>query len=213
MVTNKEIYEQTLPDGKIFGEIGVRDIRRFEDTTKYVYSRVASLLDVGCCTGDWLNHITQNFDIKEHVGVDVAANRIAEAKRRYPDLNLKVGFAEELKFAQHSFDVVTCCEVLEHVPDWMKVFQSLFYFADKQVLITVPYCEEILHTVCIHCGESTPMYGHLRSYVEDTFPAVEGWSVRFSRIRDRSPLGTMARKVYRYLRPHYPWLLVDYRRD
>lgn len=211
-IANKEIYEQRLPDGKIWGEITNRDIKRFEDTSKHICPGAESLLDVGCFYGHWLNFICRRHTLKKHLGIDVAENRINEAKRLFPHLNVKVCSADELDLPEKSFDVITCLEVLEHIPDWLKVFHSLFRFAAKQVIITVPYREQIQYTVCVNCGKPTPLYGHLRSYSEDSFPEIRGWSLNFTKIRDKDPQGSFARKIYRFFKPHYPWLLVNYRR-
>ena len=186
-VTNKEIYEQRLPDGKIWGEITDRDIKRFEDTSKHVCLDAESLLDVGCFCGHWLNFICRRHTLKKHLGIDVAESRINYTRQLFPELDVKICSAEELDLPEKSFDVVTCLEVLEHIPDWLKVFHSLFRFAAKQVLITVPYREKILYTICLHCAKPTPVYGHLRSYSEDSFPQVPRWSLRFVKIRDRDP--------------------------
>lgn len=212
-MTNKEIYEQRLGNGSLYGEIGPRDFKRFEDTAKHIHRMAESVLDVGCFCDDWLHYVLKHRpSIRKHLGIDVAQNRIDKAKRLYPELNVKIAFAEQLDFPSASFDVVTCLEVLEHIPDWLSVFNTLFRFAKKQVLITVPYREKVTYTVCIHCGKSTPIWGHLRSYSEDMFPPVSGWSLSFAKVRDRNPEATLVRKVYRFFRPHYPWLLVNYQR-
>lgn len=213
-VTAKDVYETVLEDGKIFGSLSGRDINRYEDTAHYVRKDANSILDVGCFCGEWLNYVTtHNTNLTSHLGVDVAANKIAEAKRRFPQLTLKAGFAEELDLGEGSFDTVTCLEVLEHIPDWLSVFHSLFRFARKQVLITVPYNENIRSMVCIHCAKETPMWGHLRSYTEETFPEVPGWRKTFAKIKDRNPAWPFPVKIYRMFYPNYPWILVSYERD
>jgi ubiquinone/menaquinone biosynthesis C-methylase UbiE len=210
-IPNKEIYEQTLPDGKLLGKIGPRDLKRFEDTAKYIRHDVESLLDVGCFCGEWLHYVLEHRpSIRKHLGTDIARNKIDEAKQLLPGLNVIVSAAEELDLPEKSFDVVTCLEVLEHIPGWLKVFHSLFRFARKQVIITVPYREEIQYTACVHCAKLTPIWGHLRSYSEESFPEVAGWSLSFEKIRDRDPNAILIRKAYHFFKPHYPWLLVNY---
>jgi ubiquinone/menaquinone biosynthesis C-methylase UbiE len=212
--TNKEIYEQTLVDGSPVGKIGPIDINRFKDTMNYMVPGAASLLDIGCFSGEWLNYVTRNRpSITRHLGIDVAENKIRIGKKLYPNLNLQTGFAEHLELPAESFDIVTCLEALEHIPDWLSVFNSLFRFAKMQVLITVPYSEKIINEVCIHCGKLTPQNGHLRSYTEDIFPKMPGWTVRFGKIRARDPQVSLKRKIYYFLKPHYHWLLADYRRS
>lgn len=210
-ITNKQIYDQTLADGSPHAQIGPRDINRFKDTLRYLDKNTRSILDVGCNTGDWLNYVVTHRTITEHLGIDVAPSKIEEARRRFPRLNVQVGFAEQLDVPEGAFDTVTCLEVLEHIPEWLSVFHSLFRLARRQVLVTVPYREEIVQTVCIHCAKLTPLYGHLRTYTEDSFPAVPGWSRSVARIRERDPGRDFAYRWYRRIRPRYPWLIADYR--
>lgn len=212
--TNKDIYETVLADGHLFGALTGRDFNRFEDTARFVRKDATSILDVGCFCGEWLNYVTGHLPrLKNHLGVDVAANKIAEAARRFPHLNLRACFAEELEAGEDSYDTVTCLEVLEHIPDWLSVFHSLFRFARKQVLITVPFNENIREMVCIHCAKPTPMWGHLRSYTAATFPDVPGWRKTWTKIKDRNPAWPFPVKVYRLMKPNYPWMLVSYERD
>lgn len=51
------------------------------------------------------------------VGVDVSAEAIAEAKSRYGiGRNFQLGSMERLEFSNDCFDVVSCLEGIEHVP-------------------------------------------------------------------------------------------------
>jgi ubiquinone/menaquinone biosynthesis C-methylase UbiE len=209
----KEVYEATLADGSIYGKLGIRDLKRFKTTERYILSDAKSLLDVGCFCGEWLSFLlNRRENVEKHLGIDVAENKIEEAGQLYPDLNLKVAFAEDLDVPDASFDVVTCLEVLEHIPDWNSVFESLFRFAAKQVVVTVPYEENIMNTVCIHCGNVTPLYGHLHRYSEESFPEIPGWSRSFKKMVAYNPSRTLIRRFYRFLKPTYSWLLVNYRR-
>jgi len=211
-ITESDIYEKSLPNGSIYGKIGEQGIKRFVDTAKHICLNAESILDVGCGNGDWLYFICQRLSIKKHLGIDVSKSRINNANKFFPELNVKACSITELELLEKSFDVVTCLEVLEHVPDWIQLFNLLFRFASKQVLITVSYREKIKYTECIHCGKLTPMYGHLRSYSEESFPQVLGWSLSFAKIREKDPNINRLRRIYHFFRPHYPWLLVNYRR-
>jgi ubiquinone/menaquinone biosynthesis C-methylase UbiE len=142
----------------------------------------------------------------------VSEVRVADARSRFPELQVQVAYAENLDLPDRRFDVVTCLEVLEHIPDWLSVFHSLFRFADKQVLVTVPNREVIEHMACIHCGKLTPRYGHLRSYTEESFPEMRGWRRTFRKIAQREAGRPLAVRLYRTICPYYAWLAVDYRR-
>ncbi len=209
-LTNKQTYETRLADGSIYGAIGPRDWDRFRQTLKYVPSGVSSLLDAGCDRGHWLSYACSKRRLSNHLGVDVSEGRIAEAKTQYPHLNFKAGYLEELGIEPRSYDVVTCLEVLEHIPEWEAVLHALLRVAARHVIVTVPYRERILSTVCIHCGKLAPMYGHLRSYDETTFPQVPGWNLSFGYIRDYGIGYSLVRRTYYLVKPKYGWLVARY---
>jgi len=211
-ITNREIYNNVLSNGTIYGKLNIRDLRRFADTAKFLVPEAESILDVGCFCGEWLNYVVAHKQtIQKHLGIEVAQNKVDEARKQYPHLNIQCEFAEKLNLPPQSFDVVTCLEVLEHIPDWQSVFNSLFRFASRQVLITVPCKELIWQTPCIHCGKMTPIYGHLHSFSEKDFPKMAGWHVGFAKLRDKSSRPIL-KGIYRFFVPNYYWLLVSYRR-
>jgi len=77
-----------------------------------------------------------------------------------PDM---VGEAENLPFEPESFDVVTCCELLEHVPEPQRVLREAVRVARKKLIITVPFEHE-------WPPELKPFWnpGHIRFYTPDT---------------------------------------------
>jgi ubiquinone/menaquinone biosynthesis C-methylase UbiE len=212
MIDNKAIYEEATTDGQPYGKIASLEVSRFKDTAAHLCRESESLLDVGCFCGEWLNYVTSKHKwIITHLGIDVAQNKIDEGKRLFPHLNLQCSYAEQLNSSAARFDIVTCLEVLEHIPDWQRVFESLFKLAKRQVIITVPYRESIIQTPCVHCGKLTPLYGHLRSYSEDNFPEVPGWKRSITKLRDKRDT-MLLKRIYRLIKPSYPWILIEYRK-
>ena len=86
-----------------------------------------TLLDVGCGGG----FLAEDFarDGFAVTGIDPAARSIEAARQHAADNGLAieyhVGRGEALPFPDGSFDVVACCDVLEHVDDLAKVISEV----------------------------------------------------------------------------------------
>ncbi|HKR32515.1 MAG TPA: class I SAM-dependent methyltransferase [Terriglobales bacterium] len=76
-------------------------------------SALAEILDVGCGTGATLE-LLQRFGRATGVDSHLPALEICSLERGVP---VQQAQAEELPFPDHSFDVVTCLDVLEHTDD------------------------------------------------------------------------------------------------
>jgi 2-polyprenyl-6-hydroxyphenyl methylase / 3-demethylubiquinone-9 3-methyltransferase len=87
----------------------------------------ASLLDVGC-GGGFLSEEFARLGFRV-TGVDPSAESIDVARRHAAEQELeidyRVGRGETLPFADGSFDVVICCDVLEHVTDLDQVVAEI----------------------------------------------------------------------------------------
>jgi SAM-dependent methyltransferase len=73
----------------------------------------ARLLDAGCGSGRTLDELAGYGRVS---GIDLSPEAVAAARRRGHD-DVHVARAEELPFADATFDVVTCLDVVEHTPD------------------------------------------------------------------------------------------------
>ena len=87
--------------------------RRLAMIEHYAPLQGRRILDVGCGVGMYVRAFRRYSD--EVYGIDVDADKIAEASRELP--NLRVAPAESLPFEDNFFDVVLSHEVLEHVND------------------------------------------------------------------------------------------------
>jgi 2-polyprenyl-3-methyl-5-hydroxy-6-metoxy-1,4-benzoquinol methylase len=72
------------------------------------------ILDLGCATG-WLSAELSQFG--EVVGIDIADASVAEARRRYPQLQFECEDISNSHDRNGEFDVVVSLETLSHVPD------------------------------------------------------------------------------------------------
>jgi SAM-dependent methyltransferase len=72
-------------------------------------------LDVGCGTGLGAVRLARRPEIREVVGLDASPVALAHARRRH-GFPLVLGSALALPFGPGCFDVVTCFDVLQHLP-------------------------------------------------------------------------------------------------
>jgi SAM-dependent methyltransferase len=90
--------------------------------TRFVtnYKKSGRLLDVGCSTGIFLNHIQENLNKSdwEIFGVEVN-HEAANAARLNFNLKVFTGTLEEANFPAAFFDAITLWDVLEHLHDPM----------------------------------------------------------------------------------------------
>ncbi len=73
----------------------------------------ARLLDVGCGTGWYLQHLSPWC--AEAVGVDLSQGMLAQARRRLPEAELVQADARDLPFGEGRFDLVLSTRVLSHI--------------------------------------------------------------------------------------------------
>lgn len=106
--------------------------------------RNKAVLDVGCSTGYFLNQLNHNLNIDQLnycVGID--GSNICESLPRYfrfyqKDLNQP--FFEEEEF-NADFDVVTCFETLEHIPNLYNCVSEIKRVAkiDADIYLSIPH--------------------------------------------------------------------------
>ena len=87
--------------------------RRLDMVSEYVDLEDARVLDVGCGIGTYVRRFRQYSD--DVHGIEVEAERVAEASEELPNIVLAVG--EDLPYPDDHFDLVFSNEVIEHVED------------------------------------------------------------------------------------------------
>lgn len=104
-------------------------------------TRKPAIAEVGCAEGELLKHLHAIYPQARLHACDLDTGEVAKAKQNTSDLSVRftVQNAENLKkYQDNSFDLVTCCEVLEHVEKPEKALAELARISRKFVLVSVP---------------------------------------------------------------------------
>ncbi len=102
----------------------------------------AELLDIGSGRGAFLWPLLDALPFLPVTALDLLKYRVADiqavADGGVAALTAMHGDATNMPFADHSFDVVTLLEVLEHIPDTAAALREVLRVARRFVLISVP---------------------------------------------------------------------------
>ena len=136
------------------------EVERIRATIAMIPLDVNTVLEVGCGDGRITRRLPRHL---RTIGIDYSHSSVRQLPGKAVCASL-----ESLPFPDRSFDLLLCCEVLEHLPDEMfeKGLQELARIARKYVLISVPYKEDLrLHrTRCSECGAIFHIWGHVRCF-------------------------------------------------
>jgi ubiquinone/menaquinone biosynthesis C-methylase UbiE len=98
-----------------------------------------SVLDVGFGLGYGLKIMSEKANRLSGIDID----RKAIAKMRRSSISPKIKTLDHydgysIPFSEDSFDLVTCIDVLEHVPDYMRLIRSMCKVSRRHVVISTP---------------------------------------------------------------------------
>jgi len=139
------------------------EMDRMRRTVELVPPGVTSLLDVGAGHGVFLEELRSARGIAG-VGIEITPAKVDYARSRGVDLRL--GDATKLAFADGEFDAVVSCEVLEHLPFgvYEAALRELARVAREWVIVTVPFDERRRFVRCPYCGARVNPDYHFRAY-------------------------------------------------
>jgi SAM-dependent methyltransferase len=203
------------------GERGVWKSNRRK--LNYVFKKVRGYFrpslrscDIGLGEGYTLEKMYE-FGLKP-TGIDIAQYSIGYLKKRFSekemDIRLIHGDISKVELEENQFDIVTCFDVLEHVPgDNLRqgldgIRKSL---VNGGLLIgTLPYKENLdeSRVICPECGHRFHRYGHFHSFqdmndiarmLQPGFEILESGEVPYSWFE--SPLlNLLGTKVFKFLK-------------
>jgi len=151
-------YEQEHIWGHVKDMPDIREkVRRFAQT---IPDDVETILDVGCGDGAITNELARHWRV---TGVDSSRAALAHVEGE-----AVLASAEKLPFAPRSFDLVMSSQMLEHLedPTYEQAVAELRRVADRYLLISVPYCEDLGMRVvrCPRCSWRGHVWGHRRRF-------------------------------------------------
>lgn len=100
-------------------------IYKFKKVLSLIDNKTGSLLDVGCGNGLFHKHLVGKFDSID--AFDYTPEYIEEAKKNYPSIRYKVHDACSPFPYDTKFDIITCVEVMEHVPSPYLVIENMYH--------------------------------------------------------------------------------------
>lgn len=100
----------------------------------YFSQEEASVLEIGCGTGELLNDITAG----RKTGIDFCPAMIDEAKKQFPNLDLQVMSAEDITL-EGTYDLIILSNLIGYVDDVQAVFSQLHKVCHPRTKIVVNY--------------------------------------------------------------------------
>lgn len=152
------IYAREAEDKAAIYERDFRPTRYWRNEVRIIRRlarrSIASILDVGCRTGDFLMHWPA---YEARVGVELSERSAAVARAR--GLTIYQDYLEKVNFGR-KFDVVSCYAVIEHLPDPVKFLATLSDLVnpDGVLVIMIPTHECLKRKLLDTAGKRWHMY-------------------------------------------------------
>ncbi len=138
-----------------------REEGRIRKTISLIPEHAASVLDAGCGDGRIANRLISRYS--KVVALESSHEALQGVKA-----HKILGSIDLLPFPDRSFELVLCCEVLEHLPFkvYCKALTEIERVAGRYILVTVPNNENIRQglVTCPQCGCVFHPWRHLRSF-------------------------------------------------
>ncbi|HEY4116916.1 MAG TPA: class I SAM-dependent methyltransferase [Byssovorax sp.] len=103
---------------------------------------VTSVLEIGCGEGFLSGYLSEKFPDKRFTGVDLSPDDVGKLRAKFPRIDANAASVYELDRAvagKGPFDLVMCCEVLEHLDEPARALDQMLALAPKRLLLSVPH--------------------------------------------------------------------------
>ena len=158
-----DYYEQAW--SQIASSVSPEEEERINKTISLIPEDSSSILDAGCGDGRITNRLVSGYS--RVIGLEQSKEALRHVKAEK-----MLGSIESLPFPDRSFDLVLCCEVLEHLPFevYPRALKEIERVAAKYIIVTVPNNEDLKRSsvTCPHCGCVFNISRHVRSFNQET---------------------------------------------
>jgi SAM-dependent methyltransferase len=132
----------TTPKYKSDNPIQRHLIRRFVSALHSVFvgaGPVKRVVEIGVGEGFLSGYLSERFPDVSFTGVDISERDVGLLREKFPRIEAHVAPIEELGFLSPPYDLVICCEVLEHVADPAVALKSLLGLGGRRLILSVPH--------------------------------------------------------------------------
>jgi SAM-dependent methyltransferase len=136
-------------------------IKSLKETFTKRLVKAKSIIEIGCGTGELLNHIYFRFN-KNLTGTDLSLEAINFAKENYKNIEFKQLNVLEQEVGR-VYDLAICSNVLEHFKDPYVLINKILTFANYLICL-VPYKQPVTDGYDYEGGP-----GHVFMFDEDSF--------------------------------------------
>ncbi|HEY5959293.1 MAG TPA: class I SAM-dependent methyltransferase [Polyangiaceae bacterium] len=133
-------------------------------------SRMAAprrVLEVGCGEGHLTQFLFERLLPERFDACDLGLERLTP--HRDPRIEFRQASAYELPYADASFDLVLCCEVLEHLTEPQRAVRELERVTASSVIVSTPF-EPLFRTMNLLRGAYLPALGNTPGHVQHFGP-------------------------------------------
>ena len=95
------------------------------------------VIECGMGEGNVAHYVKQRYHC-EICGGDIGEDVVEIAKQKYPDIPARVMSIYDTQEKEGAYDLVLCCEVMEHLDEYRKGLEELLRISGRYVLISVP---------------------------------------------------------------------------
>ncbi len=97
-----------------------------------------SALDVGCGKGEIISKLKKLYPEVMIIGIDIDEEILAKAKQNNKGIVFEVQNIYKMSISDHTFDLVLCLEVLEHLSEPKQALKEIVRVSKKYILCSVP---------------------------------------------------------------------------